>query len=56
MYPAAVISSGVAPIKVLKDRFADSLFGVSIEVLKPDILSNVDSVGIRMTRMFKQDI
>ena len=43
-------------IKVLKDRFADSLFGVSIEVLKPDILSNVDSVGIRMTRMFKQDI
>ena len=43
-------------IKALKNRFADSLYGVTVEVLKPDILKNVDSVGIRMTRMFRQDI
>ncbi|WP_031578582.1 dihydroneopterin aldolase [Ruminobacter sp. RM87] len=43
-------------IKALKERFAESLHGITLEVLKPDILKNVDSVGIRMTRMFKRDI
>ena len=42
-------------INALKERFADGLIGVTIEVLKPDILNNVDSVGIRMTRMFAND-
>ena len=43
-------------INALKERFAESLHGITLEVLKPDILKNVDSVGIRMTRMFKRDI
>jgi 7,8-dihydroneopterin aldolase/epimerase/oxygenase len=40
-------------VKTIYEQYKDKLFGLKLEILKPEILSNTDSVGVRIVRMFR---
>jgi 7,8-dihydroneopterin aldolase/epimerase/oxygenase len=40
-------------VKTIYEQYKDKLFGLKLEILKPEILSNTDNVGVRIVRMFR---
>lgn len=42
-------------IEKLQAKYSSALFGLKMEILKPEIMPNTSSVGICVTRMFKDD-
>ena len=41
-------------IEALRTNFKDSLKGISLEILKPQIMPETKSVGIRVSRIFSE--